>query len=511
MDEHWTIRRWNATELVESTAVRITWHTRGNGVGDGTSGGLHLNGVQADFATVPGTDATGVTRIYYANLDPEDVVDLVLTPEGATSRVDGSDTSFNWMLIDTIIPDVALQPNGSLFIPINSPDTDEDGLADLWEELFFPGDLTKLKTGGDADNDGLLDEQELAAGTNPARADSDGDGLLDGAELAAGTNPARADSDGDCYSDFHEVATGFDPRDPFSNPLDSFTAIADSGFDFPLTDNPQGERGWTYGFYNTTQDGEPPVNSNFIQFPTDGSSILSATNFWDGLKFDWFNDPPNGAGDAHNPPWTEIGQYAGHPNGDNNVDVHWVVRRWEVDADAQLALHYFVKKTNPNGNGVSAIILHNGQPLDSITIAGDDTEGKKSWSFVDAKAGDRVEVALSPRGIDGGDGDGADASEYWLLVDPTIPANPLQPDGSPWVPGGGGGPSRLLAFEYNGDVTLKWTSKDNKEYQVQVSSDLRNWNNLGPTVPAAAGGETEATIQGAPAPPSYYRVLELDP
>src|SRR4051794_24879513 len=42
---------------------------------------------------------------------------------------------------------------------------------------------------GDADGDGLSDEEEADLGTDPADADSDGDGVSDGAEVDAGTDP----------------------------------------------------------------------------------------------------------------------------------------------------------------------------------------------------------------------------------------------------------------------------------------------------------------------------------
>lgn len=42
---------------------------------------------------------------------------------------------------------------------------------------------------GDADEDGLTDGEELAAGTDPKDADSDNDGWSDGEEVSLGTNP----------------------------------------------------------------------------------------------------------------------------------------------------------------------------------------------------------------------------------------------------------------------------------------------------------------------------------
>ena len=505
-EEHWTVRRWTAEGLDGESAVRISWSTRKvNPNGDGVTGAVHLNGERLDSAVV--SDTTGVNRIYYANISNGDVLDLILSPQGQTSAIDGSDGSANSMRIDNRIPAVAIQPDGSLFIPANAPDTDEDGIFDLWEEVYFPGNLDQLSAGSDYDSDGLLDEEEFLAGTNPTLADTDADGLADGAEAVAGTDPRNSDTDNDSFGDFHEVATGFDPLDGFSNVAENFTAIADSQFDFPFSDDPQGEYGWTHGYYDISADGEPPANSNFILFPSDGTPFLSEQNFWDGFAFDW----SDASGTAVNPPWTALGALDGHPSGDNNGVVHWATRRWEVDQDAELALHYSVQKVSAGGNGVTAVLLHNGQRLHSTTIAGDDTLGQTAWSFVDARAGDSIELALSPRGLDGSDNDGSDGSNFYLIIDPTIPENPLQPDGRPFSPGEVAS-LRLIDFSYEeGNVTLRWTSDQGQDYQTQQSSDLQNWSNIGATVPGAAGGETEIVIPDAPASARYYRLLQLEP
>jgi hypothetical protein len=65
----------------------------------------------------------------------------------------------------------------------------------------------------DSDGDGILDEAERSAGTDPESADSDDDGLSDGDEANAGTDPLAADSDGDGYLDPWELTEGSDPMD----------------------------------------------------------------------------------------------------------------------------------------------------------------------------------------------------------------------------------------------------------------------------------------------------------
>ena len=53
-----------------------------------------------------------------------------------------------------------LDPN---FSPNELGVEDEDGIFDLWEEVYFPGDLDQLSAGSDYDSDGLPDEEEFLA------------------------------------------------------------------------------------------------------------------------------------------------------------------------------------------------------------------------------------------------------------------------------------------------------------------------------------------------------------
>jgi hypothetical protein len=117
-EEHWTIRRWVASKITKVTPVGIIWQVRKeNLAGDGVTGAIYLNGKLLDSITIAGVNGTNAIRRYYVNLNTNDIVDLILTPQGVTSRSDGSDGSLNWMWIDTRVPAGARQPDGTLFVP----------------------------------------------------------------------------------------------------------------------------------------------------------------------------------------------------------------------------------------------------------------------------------------------------------------------------------------------------------------------------------------------------------
>jgi hypothetical protein len=59
--------------------------------------------------------------------------------------------------------------------------------------LALTGCVADVKLELDADEDGLLDSEEAALGSDPSNPDSDGDNYNDGAEAAANTSPTDAE------------------------------------------------------------------------------------------------------------------------------------------------------------------------------------------------------------------------------------------------------------------------------------------------------------------------------
>lgn len=104
-----------------------------------------------------------------------------------------------------------------------SADADGDGVADAADNCPLEPNPDQSDTDGDgagnvcdpdADDDGLLNTDEVIYGTDPLVSDTDGDTLLDGEEVNThGTDPTSSDTDSDGVSDGDEVNVyGTDPN-----------------------------------------------------------------------------------------------------------------------------------------------------------------------------------------------------------------------------------------------------------------------------------------------------------
>jgi gliding motility-associated-like protein len=215
--------------------------------------------------------------------------------------------------------------------PLN-PDSDGDGVLDGTEvadgtDANDPCDLivasqtvTPSTAWGalDCDNDGLTNDEEIAAGTDPLNPDSDGDGVLDGTEvadgtnandpcdliiasqtvtpsaawgaldcdndgltndeeIAAGTDPLNPDSDGDGVLDGTEVADGTDANDPCDLIVASQTVTPSTAWGALDCDND-----------GLTNDEEIAAGTDPLNSDSDGDGVLDGTEVADGTNA---NDP----------------------------------------------------------------------------------------------------------------------------------------------------------------------------------------------------------------------------
>jgi hypothetical protein len=187
------------------------------------------------------------------------------------------------------------------------------------------------------------------------------------------------------------------------------TPIADSVADWSTT-GIQGANGWTYGYYDRTNDPDHVYSADaFIPFPHDGSGF-GPTDFWTGSSYEWFQGDP---------PWTAIGSESVHPNGENNISEHWVIRRYTTEIAGPLVVEWHIGRNNLNGDGVTGYVFHQGTLVDSIAIAGSDSVGATRLLVLpEVMIGDTIDFALGPTGPGGQPEDWSDGSVLTSAVWP---------------------------------------------------------------------------------------------
>ena len=174
--------------------------------------------------------------------------------------------------------------DGDGFEDAFDPDIDGDGLSNQDEALA--GTDPSLE---DTDEDELSDGEEMTFETNPLADDSDEDGLTDGTEIGIGTNPLAKDTDGDGFDDQQEVLAGSFPedandypgkqavteRDPNEGPDGRIYQLSDQSFTFEEAQAYAAQRQGVIPYLNLPAPNAPkdPLEVFLVRFMTRNSPV----------------------------------------------------------------------------------------------------------------------------------------------------------------------------------------------------------------------------------------------
>jgi MYXO-CTERM domain-containing protein len=200
----------------------------------------------------------------------------------------------------------------------------------------------EVAIGTDTDEDGLLDSDELVAGTDPGDADSDDDGILDGPEVrVVKTDPTDADTDDDGLLDSSEDADQdgvvdadeTDPTDPDTD-ADGVQDGTELGLAAPEPTMPAGPGP---GVTTDTDkdvfiaDADPETTTDPKNPDTDGGSVEDGDEDLNhNGRYDEGETDPNNASDDPKPP---DGDVDGIPDADDNCPFTWNEDQADADGD----------------------------------------------------------------------------------------------------------------------------------------------------------------------------------
>ena len=451
-------------------------------------------------------DGTADSAAIYLNGELDGGPQGQRAPNGGGSFVLGArnngELQFNGFLDDVaiwreVLSEGNIQSLAEGISPIgaSNADDDEDGLPDYWEEKYGVDDPE-----GDPDNDGLTNIEEFEARTKPDKADTDEDGLSDGAETGtgvfvsatdAGTNPKKADSDEDGYSDGDEVSAPFsdpnDPEDPPPPPFDQALIghwtfedgeeLTDLTGNFPdlllqgnakiadgsLDVNGSGTNatGWAYttggeGYVGPNIEGKTLVSwftleslGNLVKAGSVITLDKLVTDQFDGIIF----------GERQNNRWMNGSSHFRRTQDWSNPGFEETTTGEEI----MMAITY----EDLGGGQVKVSGYRNGEEIGSYNSG-----NFRTWPRKDA------EIIFGKRhgNMPGGPG-GLDA----LIHEAQIygAAGTAGQIMDLYLSGPGGGTAlEFTNISYNsddGNFTLEWTSKPNKNYALYYSLDLSDW------------------------------------
>jgi hypothetical protein len=170
--------------------------------------------------------------------------------------------------------------------------------------------------------------------------------------------------------------------------------VADTVEDWSDTGE-QGYKGWTYGAFIKTNTAAVYSPGRFGAFPS-APGPHGVNNFWNGEMWQWFDGDP---------PFDRIGRITSMPNifpstSTTNAQEHWVIRRWVSEIAGTLHIDWHLAKKDLTGNGATARVLRNGNPVGTqITIGGADFVGSNRADVIaNVQVGDVIDFTVEPGG-----------------------------------------------------------------------------------------------------------------
>ena len=396
-----------------------------------------------------------------------------------------------------------------------SADTDEDGISDA-DELNGSGERPATDpTSADSDDDGLSDGIETGTGlfvsandtgSNPLNSDTDADGLRDSDEVVGKnprgfeSDPNRKDSDGDGFSDLDEVLIGSDPSDSgdvpdiFSAQLTNTAQINPSGLDVLVA-------------ANMIFSGQRPGIGGSV------NGVVFEDVFWGDEMF-----LTNGV--------SIQGTVAG---GIRTANTLGSISGEDADVLATIAnsINFYNVQTDGNitFNGLPA-----GLPVSVQMITSDAASSVNNWggvfslSVIDTLTQRSAQIVTFDAGTEPNnfdaqlvtfsaevDGNGT----LQVFVDQTRPGHHAGISGIVVLAAGQLLPLQINLLTIDEDrsgVTIEWNSRSNKVYAIEVSEDLKLWEELDDNV-ISEGDITTFTDTQVPVNSSrrFYRVHEMEP